>query len=48
MLIERTIIFVILGFFVFSPQIPSWQESEHVANWYGYYLPGVISLLALG
>jgi hypothetical protein len=48
MLIERTIIFVILGFFFFSPQIPSWQESEHVANWYGYYLPGVISLLALG
>ena len=48
MLIERTIFFVILGFFVFSPQIPGWHESEHVANWYGYYLPGVISLLALG
>jgi len=44
MLIERTILFIILGFFVFSPQIPGWQEGQHIASWYGYYLAGAIFL----
>ena len=44
MFIERVIFFIPLGFFVFSPQVPGWQEGQHFLNWYGYYLLGAIFL----
>ena len=44
MLIERAIVFIILGFFVFNPQVPSWHEGQHISGWYGYYAIGFLCL----
>ncbi|MFT6437182.1 MAG: hypothetical protein ACJAVI_005256 [Candidatus Azotimanducaceae bacterium] len=48
MRIERVIFFITLGFFVFSPQIPGWQDGQSLFNWYGYYLPALIFLVIIG
>jgi hypothetical protein len=47
MFIERLVLFVVLGFFVFSPTIGTWLEAS-APYWYRHYLPWlmVIALCA--
>jgi hypothetical protein len=46
MFVNRTIIFLVLGFFVFIGEVDSWWSSESVFAWYANYLPllGLIGL----
>ena len=46
MFVNRTIIFLVLGFFVFIGAVDSWWSSESVFAWYATSLPllGLIGL----
>ena len=46
MFVNRTITFLVLGFFVFIGEVDSWWSSESVFAWYANYLPllGLIGL----
>lgn len=46
MFVNRTIIFLVLGFFVFIGEVDSWWSSKSVFGWYANYLPllGLIGL----
>jgi hypothetical protein len=46
MLIDRTIVFLVLGFFVFIGGIDSWWSSASVFSWYANYLP-LLGLICL-
>ena len=39
MFVNRTIIFLVLGFFVFIGEVDSWWSSESVFAWCANYLP---------
>ena len=47
MCIERLVLFVVLGFFVFSPTVGGWLEAS-APYWYRHFLPwlAIIALCA--
>ena len=47
MFIERLVLFVVLGFFVFSPTVGGWLEAS-TPYWYRHFLPwlAIIALCA--
>ena len=44
-MLERVIIFIVLGIFVFSPTVSNWWKADFVA-WYHVYLPWLILVVA--
>jgi hypothetical protein len=43
-MLERIIIFMVLGIFVFTPDLGSWWKTEFLA-WYEVYLPWILLII---
>ena len=43
-MLERLILFLVLGFFVFSPSIPNWTQTS-MTSWYSLYLFWLLTIL---
>lgn len=38
MFLERLIIFIVLGFFIFVADLGSWWQTRSLGEWYGNYI----------
>jgi len=45
-MIERIVIFLVLGTFVFTPEIGNWSE-ENFTAWYDVYIAWMILIIAV-
>jgi hypothetical protein len=44
-MLERIIVFIVLGIFVFTPAVSSWWKADFF-SWYDIYLPWLLLILA--
>ena len=44
-MLERIIIFIVLGIFVFNPTVSNWWKDEFI-SWYHVYLPWLFLIAA--